>query len=97
MSPNATLTAAYLAVSPGYGYGVGETVEDAKLDCRRNGGSLNRVAVYQLPEHSHSHRVDPDGIVRWEWDTPQAAFDNWNKTDEQMGFVVVYMRGVYLD
>jgi hypothetical protein len=64
----------FIAISPGpytgsgY-YGLGNTVEDAKAQCKAHGGKLTHYLVKQLPDHAVDIKVDGmSGQITWTWE-----------------------------
>lgn len=84
----------YVAVHPtGYGYGYwgsGTSIEEAKANLKANGGKLNRVAVWELPEGAIKGFMNDWSQISWEWD-PEFTGEKIHKAN------VVYKRGVKLD
>jgi hypothetical protein len=79
-----TETTTYIAMSPNY-WGKGESVEEAKKELKKAGGTLTQYIVFQLPEGAEDAFVDQLGTVRWTW---AEGADKTQKT------VVVTKRGV---
>lgn len=63
----------YIAISPGpytgsgY-YGLGETVDEAKANCKAQGGRLTHYVVKQLPDGATDVGVDSIGQITWKWE-----------------------------
>lgn len=71
MDPEEQIHHDFIAISPGqYGggyYGKGNTVDEAKEEMKRQGGTLKAYVVFRLPEHSVNAFVDDIGQIRWMW------------------------------
>ena len=68
MTTTPTATPTFIAVCPHY-WGMGSTVDEAKKNMKKAGGSLTRYVVYLLPPGAINATVDRiDGSISWEWD-----------------------------
>lgn len=56
----------FIAMSPNY-WGKGESVEEAKKELKKAGGTLTQYIVIQLPPGTEDAFVDQLGTVRWTW------------------------------
>jgi hypothetical protein len=61
-----TTTQTFIAMSPNY-WGKGESVEEAKKELKKAGGTLTKYLVFQLPPGAEDAFVDQMGTVRWTW------------------------------
>lgn len=89
----------FIAVSPsrsGFGgsFGTGNTVDEAKSNCKLHGGNLNRVVAYELPDGITDPFVDGFGNVSWTWVSEQAQKDWYAKPAEDRVLPMAYRRGV---
>jgi len=57
----------FICICPHY-WGKGSTVEEAKKQAKREGGSLQSYIVYLLPPVATSGWVDQMGYLRWEFE-----------------------------
>jgi hypothetical protein len=81
--PQKTTPTTYIAMAPNY-WGKGATVEEAKKELKKAGGTLTQYIVFQLPPGAEDAFVDQLGTVRWTW------AEGADKTQES---VIVAKRG----
>ena len=84
----------YVAVTPsksGWGgyWGSGTSIEEAKASLKKQGGNLNRVVVFELPEGAVGGCMNDFGSPAWFWDEDFTGERTYETT-------VVYKRGVKL-
>lgn len=91
------MTDKYIAISPTYyggTYGLGETIDEAKKNCKKNFGNLNCVYVKELPDGIHSTWMDEMGNILWDYPVGLAEE---GRPEVILPLPVVYKRGVKFD